>query len=148
MTVRKITTVGDEVLRQKAREIEPTEFGTPELQRLASDMIDTMTKANGVGIAAPQVGESLRLFIIDTTDGPAALANPVITPRSKKTTVDTEGCLSCPGQEVAVTRFQKISVHAKTLDGGSVNFDAEDFLSRVLQHELDHLDGILIIDKE
>ena len=148
MSVRKITIVGDEVLRQKAREIKPSEFGTAELQRLASDMVDTMTKADGVGLAAPQVNESLRLFIVDTADGPAALANPIVTPHSQKTTVDTEGCLSCPGQEVAVTRFKRIAVRAQTLDGKPISFDADGFLARVLQHELDHLDGILIIDKK
>ena len=147
MTVRKITIVGDEILRQKAREIQPSEFGTPELKRLASDMIDTMIKANGIGIAAPQVGESLRLFVVDTADGPAALANPILTPRSQKTTIDTEGCLSCPGQEVSVERFKRVAIKAQTLEGKPVGFDADGLLARVLQHELDHLDGILIIDK-
>ncbi|MBN1585740.1 peptide deformylase [Candidatus Uhrbacteria bacterium] len=146
---RKITIAGkDAVLRQKAKEVRPEEFGTDELRRLASDMAETMSKNDGVGIAAPQVGESIRVFVVETPDGPAALANPTVIPKTEKMDGDVEGCLSCPGEAVRVRRFRKIEVRAMTIDGEPLNFRAEGFLARVIQHENDHLDGILIIDKK
>lgn len=148
MPVLRITQVDkDPILRQKAREVQPEEFGSPELARLVEDMIETMVSAKGVGIAAPQVGVGWRIFAMETADGPAVLVNPVIVPRSKKTTVDVEGCLSCPGKEVRVERLKEIDVSAKNLNGDSLKFTVKDWLARVVQHEVDHLDGILIVDK-
>lgn len=148
MSTRRVTIVDkDPILRQKARAVQPEEFGSAELNRLAEDMIETMYATDGVGLAAPQVNVGLRLFAMDTGDGPAVLVNPKVTARSKKTAVETEGCLSCTGQEVKVERFRDIAVAAQTLDGQKINFTAKDFLARVIQHETDHLNGILIVDK-
>jgi len=147
MAVRRITLDGEPVLRQRAKEIDPKELGSERLRQLVVDLIETMRGAKGVGIAAPQVGESIRLFIADSPDGPIALANPVFTRRSKKMTKDEEGCLSVPGQFGTVKRHQSVSVQALTAEGRPVKFDAKGYFARILQHEMDHLDGILFIDR-
>lgn len=147
MAIRKIVTEGDPVLRQKAKEIDPKELGSERLRQLVVDLVETMREAKGVGIAAPQVGESTRLFIADSPDGPIALANPVFTRRSKKMTKDEEGCLSVPGQFGKVLRHRSLSVEALSAEGKPVKFDAEGYFARILQHEMDHLDGILFIDR-
>jgi peptide deformylase len=148
MPIRKVTIEGvDEILRQPARALRDDEFATDELRQLAADMVETMRAENGAGIAAQQVGESIRICIVDTEDGPAALCNPTIVRRSKKVDVDVEGCLSCPGKEIPVARAREVDVKARTVEGEAINFTARQFLARVVQHELDHLDGILIVDK-
>ncbi len=147
MAVRQIRIDGDPVLRQRAKEIDKNELGTPELRQLVSDMIETMKAANGVGIAAPQVGESVRLFIAESADGPVALVNPVFTKKSWKTAKDEEGCLSVPGKFDTVKRWLSVSVEALSVDGEPVKFAASGYFARILQHELDHLDGILFTDR-
>jgi peptide deformylase len=147
MAVKRIFTDGEPVLRQRAKEIDPKELGSERFRQLVIDMIETMRQAKGVGIAAPQVGESIRLFIADSPDGPIALANPVFARRSRKMTKDEEGCLSLPGQFGTVKRHQAVSVEALTADGQSVKFEAKGYFARILQHEMDHLDGILFIDR-
>lgn len=148
MSIRKVTKEGiDDILRQPARALRDDEFGTDVLRNLAADMVDTMRAENGAGIAAQQVGESIRICIVDTADGPAALCNPAIVRRSRKVDTDIEGCLSCPGQEISVTRSREVDVKAQTVEGEAISFTARHFLARVVQHEFDHLDGVLIVDK-
>jgi len=147
MAIRQIRTDGDPVLRQKAKEIEPKELGTERFRQLVADMIETMYAAKGVGIAAPQIGESIRLFIAEGDDGPVALANPVFTKKSWKLKKDEEGCLSVPGKYGTVKRSLSVSVEGLTAEGQPVKFTASGFFARILQHEMDHLDGILFIDR-
>ncbi len=147
MAVRKIITAGDPILRRRAPELDPNELGSEKLDRLIRDMAETMVAAKGVGIAAPQVGESVRVFLADSADGPVALINPRIVKRSKKMLKDEEGCLSVPGRWGTVERHKSVEVEALAADGKPVRFTAENFFARVIQHELDHLDGILFIDR-
>ena len=147
MAIRKIETDGAPVLHQRAQEIDPKELGTENFRQLVVDLIETMRQAKGVGIAAPQVGVSWRVFVADSPDGPVALVNPVITKRSWKTVKDEEGCLSLPGQWGKVKRSKTVTVEALSAEGQPVKFTARDFFARVIQHESDHLDGILFIDR-
>ncbi len=135
----------DERLRKRSQEIK--DLNDPELSIFVPDLVLTMHKKDGIGIAAPQVGISKRLIIVNTADGPLALVNPEITFRSKKTELGEEGCLSVPGVYGLVRRHTKVKVKALSLGAESVKFEAEDLFARVIQHEIDHLDGILFIDK-
>lgn len=138
---------GDPVLRKKAL---PVNSFDDKLKSFISDMIETMVKEDGVGLAAPQVGESIRVVVIDPTGGendPYILINPEITFLSEETEVNEEGCLSLPGVTLKVMRSIRVSV--KALDQNGKEFiieNAEGLLARALQHEIDHLDGIMIID--
>ena len=130
---------------------------TDDLRRLARDMFATMYHAEGVGLAAPQIGVSQRLFVVDVPERAEgggepvrhvhALVNPVIVSSSTETAKETEGCLSIPGFEEPVTRPAQVVVEAQSLDGGPVRIEANGMLARVLQHETDHLDGVLFIDR-
>lgn len=144
---REIVTYPDPVLAQTAEKI--TEL-TPELKQLAEDMVETMYEDDGIGLAAPQVGESCRLVVIDIT-GPEKreelriLVNPCIT--SKEGEVESEeGCLSVVGYRGKVKRAEKVTVDATDLEGKPVHIEADGLLAICLQHELDHLDGVLFID--
>ena len=144
----EIVTWPDEVLEAKAKPIEVT----PELQEFIEDMIETMYESDGVGLAAPQVGESVRLICVDQT-GPKERAelrvyiNPEIVERSAETVESEEGCLSCPELAVKVDRHERIKVKALDRDGKEVCVDAEGFLAIVLQHEIDHLEGVTLADR-
>jgi peptide deformylase len=142
MAILKIITNGDPVLRRKAR---PVEKVTKRLRNLAKDMLETMYEANGCGLAAPQVGISERLVVVDTGNGPIVLVNPEILVREGQAR-DSEGCLSIPGRNEYVTRAQKVRVKFSDLRGQTITMDGEDLLARAFQHEIDHLDGILFID--
>lgn len=130
---------------------------TDDLRRLARDMFATMYHAEGVGLAAPQIGVSRRLFVVDVPERAEgggepvrhvhALVNPVIVSSSAETAKETEGCLSIPGFEEPVTRPAQVVVEAQSLDGAPVRIEADGMLARVLQHETDHLDGVLFIDR-
>ena len=133
------------VLRQKASKIEKI---TPEIARLILDMQETMVKEKGVGLAAPQVGQSLRLITVALEDGPLALVNPVIFWKSLRKDEEEEGCLSCPDAFINVKRSKIVYIKALNQKGLPVSFRAEGFFARVLQHEIDHLNGILIIDNK
>jgi peptide deformylase len=145
MSMLRIRTFGDPVLREPAR---PVEDFDAALRRLADDMITTMHEAPGVGLAAPQVGRSLRLIVFDIGDevGARALANPLLRDEWGEQ-VEEEGCLSIPGLYYPVTRAVKVWAEAYDLDGHEVTVEAEELLARVLQHEVDHLGGILFIDR-
>jgi peptide deformylase len=112
---------------------------------MAKDMLDTLYESNGCGLAAPQIGVSERLVVIDVGKGPLVLINPEITVREGQAR-DMEGCLSIPGRWEYITRAQKVRVNFFDLHGKTVTMEGEDLLARAFQHEIDHLDGILFID--
>jgi peptide deformylase len=144
MAVLDIRTFGDPVLRQRAREIEAV---TELHRRLVSDMTDTMREAPGVGLAGTQVGVLERVFVWEVEDRHGAVVNPVIVGRSSDTIEDEEGCLSLPGLVYPVTRAVAVTVEGLDEHGEPVRIEAEDLLARVVQHEIDHLDGVLFIDR-
>lgn len=148
MAIRTILHYPDERLRRKA---EPIEAITPEILELVEDMKETMYAAPGVGLAAPQIGVSLRLFIVDTAadDEPSQLRvfiNPEIVEREGKTTWE-EGCLSFPGVHEEIERSARVKVRALDEKGQPFELNAEDLLGIAIQHENDHLDGVLMIDR-
>lgn len=143
MAIRQIRTLGDEVLTKKCREIREM---TPRLRTLAADMLETMYQAQGVGLAAPQVGVLRRLVVIDVGEGPVTLVNPVITEKDGEQT-GSEGCLSVPGKAGQVTRPQHVIVKARDLDMKDITVEGTDLFARALCHEIDHLDGIMYISK-
>ena len=138
--------LGDPVLRTPAQ---PIEVFDDALQAEAATMIELMRDARGVGLAAPQIGRLRRLIVIEPGEDepPTALVNPEITWRSDEEETATEGCLSIGEIVVPVARATAIHVRAQDLDGSVLELDAEDFAARVIQHEVDHLDGILILDR-
>ncbi len=145
--VRKIVKYGEPVLEKKCDPV--TEFNTPELRRLVEDMWDTMYAAKGVGLAAPQIGVSKRVSVIDTSVGEneadkVLIINPEIVIREGKQTGE-EGCLSIPGFREPVSRAEKVTVRAKNEKGETVEFEGLELLARAFQHEIDHLDGILFL---
>ncbi|HEX9503368.1 MAG TPA: peptide deformylase [Patescibacteria group bacterium] len=143
----KIVTVPDPVLNKKTVLVKNFD---QELLDLADEMIETCRKANGIGLAAPQIGKSIRMCIIDLEHMglPAfALVNPKITKKSWSKVEMEEGCLSIPGVFGIVKRPKKITVEAQNLEGTKTKFVASGLLSRVIQHEVDHLDGILFTSK-
>ena len=143
MAIRQIRIKGDEVLRKKCRVIEKID---DRLLMLIEDMLDTMYEAEGVGLAAPQVGILKRLAVIDIGEGPIVLINPEII-ESRGNYIDVEGCLSIPNEQGYVERPEYVKVKALNERGESIIIEGEDFLSKAICHELDHLDGILYIDK-
>jgi len=147
MAVLKIEMLGAPVLRERAAEVEAVDDGVRQLVR---DMFDTMYAANGQGLAAPQVGVSRRIVVLDVpqSDAPAyALVNPRVVERSDETARAEEGCLSIPGVSDVVERPAKVVVEALDAEGAPVRIEADGELARCLQHEIDHLDGILYIDR-
>ncbi len=116
-------------------------------KKLTADMLDTMREKKGVGIAAPQIGESVQVIIVDTNDGPLTLFNPQIVKTSKKKESGEEGCLSVVGVYGMVPRFVSVEVEAIDMNGQPVHLKATNFFARVLQHEVDHLNGVLFIDR-
>ena len=144
MAVLEIRTFGDPVLRQRAREIEAV---TDLHRRLVSDMLDTMREAPGVGLAGTQVGVLERVFVWEVEDRHGAVVNPRIVSRSSETLEDEEGCLSLPGLVYPVVRAAAVTVEGLDADGAPVRIEAEELLARVVQHEIDHLDGVLFIDR-
>jgi peptide deformylase len=148
MAVKKIITYPHPVLRQKTKEV--TVFDD-DLRQLVADMIETMYAAPGVGLAANQIGVSLQVVVIDITAGKeekkqqCVYVNPEIL-QGEGTQVGEEGCLSVVDFSADVKRFKKIKVRAQDLDGNTEEFEAEDRFARIIQHEVDHLNGILFID--
>ena len=142
MAIRNIVKVGDDVLKKKCREV--TVFDD-KLWVLLDDMLETMKEANGVGLAAPQVGILRRVAVIDVGDGPIELINPVITSvRGKQREI--EGCLSAPGQWGYVTRPAKVKVTAMNRYGKEFKVEGTELLARALCHEIDHLNGTVFLD--
>ncbi len=144
MALRKIREIGDDILNKTCKEI--TEM-TPRLRNLIEDMIDTMYEANGVGLAAPQVGVLKRVVVIDTTgEGPYVFINPRIVESSGEQT-GQEGCLSVPGKSGEVTRPNYVKAVALDIDMKPFEVEATELFARAICHELDHLDGHLYVEK-
>ncbi len=139
----QIRTYGDPVLKSKAAEITDIDG---KLVRLADEMLDVMYDAPGIGLAAPQVGIQRQIIVYDVGDGPATLLNPRIVESSGEWIYD-EGCLSIPGLYVEMARPKEVHVVGLDLDGNEVSFDADELLARLLQHELDHLNGVLMFER-
>lgn len=138
-----IVTAGDPILRKTAR---PVDQVTDRTRKILNDMADTMYHAQGVGLAAPQVGISKRIIVVDVGDGLLQLVNPVISAKDG-IQEGLEGCLSVPGLNGIVVRANHVVVTAQNEYGEPVTIDAEGFKARALQHEIDHLEGILYTDK-
>ncbi len=144
MTVRRIYSFVDPVLRRQAQPVERVDRAT---RRLIDDMIDTMRAADGIGLAAPQVGVSRRIVVAELDDAVYALINPRVLRASRQTEIADEGCLSLPGYVGAVKRPTRVTVRGQDRRGKEVTIEAEGLLARCLQHEFDHLDGILYTDR-
>lgn len=145
MSSYPIRIFGDPVLRQRAAEVVDVDG---RLVRLVEDMIETMYDAPGVGLAAPQVGVERRLFVYDVGDGEGAKAivNPVIS-ESRGEWEFEEGCLSVPGLHWNIVRPKEVHLTGFDLDGAEISIEADEYLARVFQHELDHLDGVLLLER-
>lgn len=146
MAIRTIRERGDSVLNKKCKEIKEM---TPRLETLVEDMLDTMYEASGVGLAAPQVGILKRVVVIDVSEegnDPIILINPVILETSGSQTGE-EGCLSVPGKSGVVTRPNYVKVRALDMDMKEVEIEGTELLARALCHEIDHLEGILYVEK-
>ncbi len=141
-TELKIRTVGDPVLRRKAKKVGRV---TPAHRQILSRMARLMYEASGIGLAAPQVGIDEQMIVVDIGKGLYKLVNPRIVRREGRQAID-EGCLSCPGVSVRVPRARKIVVESLDDEGKEITFEAQDLLACVLQHEIDHLLGKLIVD--
>ncbi|HEY9558498.1 MAG TPA: peptide deformylase [Acidimicrobiales bacterium] len=138
-----IRLIGDPVLRQRAHEITDVDG---KLARLAEDMVTTMYEAPGLGLAGPQVGIQKRIFVYDVGDGPQTVINPEIV-ESRGEWGYEEGCLSIPGLSFELVRPAEVHLKGYDLDGNEVSIEADDILARCFQHELDHLDGVLYIER-
>ncbi|GBC79910.1 Peptide deformylase [bacterium HR09] len=151
--IREVVRLGHPVLRERAQEVPPERFGTRKLRELALDLVRTMHAASGVGLAAPQIAVPWRVFAyyVPADYGedvrPRVLVNPVLTPLDNRQEEDWEGCLSVPGLRGLVPRYLRVGVRAQNLDGEVVEFAASGFHARVIQHEYDHLDGIVFVDR-
>lgn len=143
MPKRAIRKLEDPVLRKKSKKLEKID---PLLLHLLDDMLETMYGNTGVGLAAPQVGISKRIVVIDMGDGPIKLINPKIL-NKEGAEIAPEGCLSIPGTYGDVERAEKVTLKAQNEKGEILKIEAEGLLARIIQHELDHLDGVLFIDK-
>jgi peptide deformylase len=143
MALRNIRKYGDEVLRKKSRHVDIINKRTIMLLK---DMLETMYNAQGVGLAAPQVGILKRLVVIDVGEGPIFLINPEIIETEGKA-IDTEGCLSIPGEEGEVERPERVIVKAMNEKSEEITLEGTGLLARAFCHEIDHLDGILFVDK-
>jgi peptide deformylase len=143
MAIRKIREFGDSVLRKQCKEVKEV---TGRVRTLVEDMIDTMYEANGVGLAAPQVGVMKRIVVIDVGDGPIVFINPKILETDGEQ-FGTEGCLSLPGKMAYVRRPNHVKACAYDIDMNYFEIEGEELLARAICHELDHLDGVLYIDR-
>lgn len=153
MSILKVARMGHPVLRQRGRPLERSEILSVGMQTLIDDMLETMHEYNGVGLAAPQVHQSLRLFVALLEEEPdesapaTVLVNPEIVPNTSTTEEGWEGCLSIPDIRGLVPRLTDVTVRALDRDGRAVELRLRDFPARVAQHEADHLDGVLFFDR-
>jgi peptide deformylase len=153
MSILKVARMGHPVLRDRARPVSKSDLRDPLIQKLIDDMIDTMHEYHGVGLAAPQVHEGLRLFValLDDDPGPKSEAtvfiNPEIVPSVSTKEEGWEGCLSIPDIRGMVPRFTEVTVSALDRHGKTVELQLKNFPARVAQHETDHLDGVLFFDR-
>jgi peptide deformylase len=157
MSLLKVARMGHPVLRTRAKEIDRSELRQSSVQKLIDDMIDTMHEYHGVGLAGPQIHEGLRVFVAAITpdneeplspdNEPMVFINPVITAVGTEIVEDWEGCLSIPDIRGRVPRARAIHVSAMDRHGGKIDIASHDFPARVIQHETDHLDGVLFLDR-
>jgi peptide deformylase len=156
MSILKIARIGHPVVRQKARPLTEAEIGSPEIQRLIDDMRETMYDYEGVGVAAPQVHVSLRLAVLEVAASDeradervpfTVLVNPKVTALSKKMATAFEGCLSVPDLRGPVPRHERVRLEALDREGRPFSVEASGFHARVIQHECDHLDGNVYLDR-
>lgn len=156
MSILRVARMGHPVLRQQAAEVDPAQIGHPDLQRLVDDMIETMVDYEGIGLAGPQVFKPLRLVVAGDPDITeengegiplTVLFNPQFTDMSEERAAGWEGCLSIPDVRGVVPRSAEVTVRGLNRQGEAVEFSASDFFARVLQHEVDHLDGIVFLDR-
>jgi peptide deformylase len=167
MSILKVARMGHPVLRAKAKAVPPSEITGATIQALIDNMIETMLEYHGVGLAAPQVHEGVRLFVAqiiddddekeggeegaETVSSPAssvvAVINPEIVPTGRQTEEDWEGCLSIPDMRGRVSRHKEIKVRAYNREGQRIEIAATGYMARVMQHETDHLDGVLFLDR-
>jgi peptide deformylase len=155
MSILKVARMGHPVLRAKARALTSSDIKTTLVQRLIDDMMETMVEYHGVGLAAPQIHESLRIFVADLGANDderqeaelVAIVNPEVTPVGSEVVEGWEGCLSIPDIRGRVSRAREVTVSGLDRRGERVDVTARDFSARVMQHETDHLDGILFFDR-
>ena len=157
MSILKVARLGHPVLRAKAKPIDPHDIKSPTIQKLIDDMMETMNEYHGIGLAAPQVHESLRLLVAgieeeDPRTGateivPVAIINPDVTPIGRDLVEDWEGCLSIPDIRGRVPRNRRIRVRGFDREGRPLDLELEEFPARVVQHETDHLNGVLFFDR-
>ena len=140
----KILRFPSPILRKKAKAVKKV---TPQIVKLIDDMIETMHAAPGIGLAAPQVGESIRLIVADIGEGPVVLINPKIIEKSGNQTF-TEGCLCLPGVEAPVDRASHVVATGLDRCGKKIKIESQGLMATVLQHEIDHLEGLVIIDRD
>jgi len=155
--ILKVARLGNPVVRQTAREVDPREISSADFQRLLDDMVETMREYDGVGLAAPQVHVPKRVAVLEVTDHPryphieriplTFLINPVVVPVGEETEEDWEGCLSIPELRGKVPRFKAVRVSALGRQGEKLEFVARNFHARVIQHEVDHLNGMVYLDR-
>ena len=145
--ILNIITQPNKILREKSIDLDSKEINSLEFTQFCKNMIETMAEKKGIGLAAPQVGKNIRIITVSTDKGPLVLINPKITKKSFSKEVDEEGCLSVPDVWGDVKRSKKITVQALNLRNEFIEFFAQGLFARVIQHEIDHLDGILFIDK-
>ncbi|MFL6201001.1 MAG: peptide deformylase [Thermoanaerobaculia bacterium] len=154
MPVRPIIRLGHPALRTPAQPVPPEQIRTGEIQQLVEDMVETMHAAAGVGLAAPQLGVGLQIFVYacEGNDRHAdiplhVVINPMITPHSRELVYDWEGCLSIPDLRGLVPRHPSVRVQGLDREGGRLDYIASDFEARIVQHEYDHLNGIVFLDR-
>jgi peptide deformylase len=157
MSILKVARMGHPVLRAKARPLEKTEIRSASIQKLIDDMLDTMSEYHGIGLAGPQVHEGLRVFIAgiekeDRRTGeieivPTVVVNPEVTPLGRDLVEGWEGCLSIPDIRGRVPRNRRVRLRGFDRDGAPIDRELEDFPARVVQHEYDHLNGVLFFDR-
>jgi peptide deformylase len=141
----KIITYPNKILDKKAAKVKDPL--SPEIKKLVKDMLKTMKESDGAGLAAPQVGKSLRICTVQYEGNSYVLINPQISSYSREKEIGEEGCLSFPGKFIPVKRSKKIKVRYVDEKGGKIKMKAEEMLARIIQHEIDHLEGILFINR-
>ena len=149
MSILKVAHIGHPVLREVAAPVPLERIRTPEFQRFCDDLLESMYELDGAGLAAPQVHVSERVvvFELEEEDGPMFLVNPVVTPMGEERAAGYEGCLSVPNMRGRVERWRSVHVSALDRDGNKLVFEAHGWAARVVQHECDHLDGVLYVDR-
>jgi len=151
MPVRPIVRLGHPALRAPAQPVPPDRIGDPEIQALIDDMVETMREAHGVGLAATQVGEGVQLFIYQAAGPPeiplSVVINPLVTPQAREMSYDWEGCLSIPDLRGLVPRHPRVRVQGLDREGRPLDYGAAGFEARIVQHEYDHLNGVVFLDR-